>query len=67
MIKYEWRKNNFSMKTKLNYLERLAFDKGKSIFKNYSKLVGHWWFMPVILATQEADIKSTAVRSQLSK
>jgi hypothetical protein len=26
--------------------------------------VAHWWFMPVILATQEAEIRRIAVRSQ---
>jgi hypothetical protein len=25
---------------------------------------GHWWLMPVILATQQAEIRRIAVRSQ---
>jgi hypothetical protein len=25
----------------------------------------HWWFMPVILATQEAEIRRITIRSQL--
>jgi hypothetical protein len=27
-------------------------------------LTGHWWFRPVTLATQEAEIRRIAVRSQ---
>jgi hypothetical protein len=30
----------------------------------YTNLARHWWFMPVILATQEAEIRRIAVRSQ---
>jgi hypothetical protein len=28
---------------------------------------GHWWPTPVILATQEAEIRRIAVQSQLGK
>jgi hypothetical protein len=33
------------------------------LFKKKS-WVGHWWLMPVILATQEAEIRSIMVQSQ---
>jgi hypothetical protein len=28
------------------------------------KIAGHQWLMPIILATQEAEIRRTAVQSQ---
>jgi hypothetical protein len=35
--------------------------------KKVSKIVRYWWHTPVILATQEADIKSYALRSAQAK
>jgi hypothetical protein len=29
-----------------------------------NSLAGHWWFMPIILVTQEADIRRIVVQSQ---
>jgi hypothetical protein len=33
-------------------------------FKTVRKIAGHWWLTPVILATQEAEIRRISVRSQ---
>jgi hypothetical protein len=35
----------------------------KYLFKKMS-VAGHWWLTPVILATQEAEIRRIAVHSQ---
>jgi hypothetical protein len=32
--------------------------------KKKAVIAGHWWLTPVILATQEAEISTTLVRSQ---
>jgi hypothetical protein len=39
------------------------------IDKDYKKPFGArcWWFTPIILATQEAEIRRTAVQSHLGK
>jgi hypothetical protein len=31
---------------------------------NYKSLAGPWWLTPVILSTQDAEIRKTAVQSQ---
>jgi hypothetical protein len=31
------------------------------IFRQEKLKTGHWWFLPVILATQEAEIRRTEV------
>jgi hypothetical protein len=32
--------------------------------KEFTTITGHWWLTPVILATQEAEIRRTAVQCQ---
>jgi hypothetical protein len=35
--------------------------KRKETIKNRAKLAQHWWLMPVILATQEAEIRRITI------
>jgi hypothetical protein len=35
--------------------------------KKKKKTAGHWWFTPIILATQEAEIRRITVRNQPEK
>jgi hypothetical protein len=45
----------------LDYIVRPCVKKKT---KNQNQTARHWWFMPVILSTQEAEIRRTKVKSQ---
>jgi hypothetical protein len=56
------------------YVERLSFIGIFWIFLNYTltiyfkkKTARHWWLMPIILATQEAEIRRTLFKASQSK
>jgi hypothetical protein len=50
------RQEDLEFKASLGYKVRTCLKK--------QKVAGHWWLMPVILATQEVEIRRIAVRSQ---
>jgi hypothetical protein len=51
---------DFLFRQQTEVLFRQQFDNIKSSFA-----ARHWWLMPVILATQEAEIRRITVQSQL--
>jgi hypothetical protein len=42
----------------------LVYFQSAKIYMKSKNLVGCWWFTPIILATQEAEIRKIVVRSQ---
>jgi hypothetical protein len=55
----------------MKFLNIINFSFCKSIktehYEIHLKMAGPWWLIPVILATQEAEIRRIMVRSQLGQ
>jgi hypothetical protein len=54
------------MTRKQREIEQLDRKKNKLSSKKYG-ITGHWWLIPTILTTQEAEIRRITVRRQSDK
>jgi hypothetical protein len=44
-----------------NFRQKITPHNGLNLHSKRSKKIGHWWLTPIILATQEAEIRRITV------